>query len=252
MYFFLGKKTVNLQELMMKISVNRDPEKTIIDEANKILAESTEKEQKTLSRFGLDYSLKKKEAVNQRARLYDLYPKGRLFSINQIKSIAIKYGLRFLNMSIYKGTVDPQLSRVILEFENKYGFKHNDNYKILAPAESFKLEKRPKDPLAFVKVAEIDGEEFYYLLHKWGNDLNRWRRLVNLAMIEHGNFVFFLTIVCLMICGILAIIMKNFVLAEDRVSFQGIFAGMFVLWLVVFFFSSFGRYNTDNWNSKLE
>ena len=45
--------------------------------------------------------------------------------------------------------------------------------KIVAPSKLFKL-KNADDPLLFVPI----GNDYYYLIHKWGNDLHPLRRLM--------------------------------------------------------------------------
>lgn len=42
---------------------------------------------------------------------------------------------------------------------------------IIAPVESFELQSRPVDPLFFYKI----NEQYYLLIHKWGNDLSLTR-----------------------------------------------------------------------------
>ena len=45
--------------------------------------------------------------------------------------------------------------------------------KIVAPSKLFKL-KNADDPLLFVPI----GNQYYYLIHKWGNDLHPLRQLL--------------------------------------------------------------------------
>ena len=45
--------------------------------------------------------------------------------------------------------------------------------KIVAPSKLFRL-KNADDPLLFVPM----GNDYYYLIHKWGNDLHPLRRLM--------------------------------------------------------------------------
>jgi hypothetical protein len=56
---------------------------------------------------------------------------------------------------------------------------------IVAPHSSFKLEERPKDPLFFYKI----NDEYYYLIHKWGNDLNIFRRAMPLLTSKLFTFL---------------------------------------------------------------
>lgn len=100
--------------------------------------------------------------------------KTRVFHISQIEAICNKYYLRFLPSHYFCGSVDPDLSTKITTFEIAHGIKCNQyNSFIMAPKESFKLERKPKDPLFFVSL----GNGMYYLVHKWGNDLNIIQRL---------------------------------------------------------------------------
>jgi hypothetical protein len=53
------------------------------------------------------------------------------------------------------------------------------NYYICAPKKSFNLQTVPKDPLMFVYLGNFNGEDLYYLIHKWGKDLNIFRYIGN-------------------------------------------------------------------------
>lgn len=112
----------------------------------------------------------------------------RVFHISQIEETCNKYRLRFLPSVMYEGTIDKELPYKITNFEAAYGVKcecvepknhrfltdeETQNTFIMAPASSFKLQEKPKDPLFFYKI----NEEYYYLIHKWGNDLNVFRRI---------------------------------------------------------------------------
>lgn len=118
-----------------------------------------------------------------------LFKQERVFHISQIEETCNKYSLRFLPSVMYKGTIDKELPYKITNFEAAYGVKcqcskpKNDrwlsdgevqNTFIMAPASSFELQEKPKDPLFFYKI----NEEYYYLIHKWGNDLNVFRRML--------------------------------------------------------------------------
>lgn len=52
------------------------------------------------------------------------------------------------------------------------GGKPAARFFIVAPATSFELQDRPIDPLLFCEL----GDDQFYLVHKWGNDLSVWRR----------------------------------------------------------------------------
>ena len=48
--------------------------------------------------------------------------------------------------------------------------------------ESFNLEKKPKDPMMFYEI----NNEYFYLIHKWGNDLNVFRAIM--PLFSNGYF----------------------------------------------------------------
>lgn len=101
----------------------------------------------------------------------------RVFHISQIEALCKKYYLKFLPSHLYKGSIDPLLPAKISQFEIAYSADCNkSNCFIAAPRSSFNLEEKPKDPLLFYKI----NEEYYYLIHKWGNDLSITRRLLPL------------------------------------------------------------------------
>jgi len=53
---------------------------------------------------------------------------------------------------------------------------------IAAPAESFALQPRPIDPLLFCQL----GDDLFYLVHKWGNDISVFRRLTKWLLVGWG------------------------------------------------------------------
>lgn len=135
----------------------------------------------------------------------------KVYHVSQIKKLCNKYYLRFLPSALFKGNIDPCLTDKIATFEITYNVKceckvsdsrfyykeeeKNNNIFIAAPASSFSLQKKPKDPLLFYKI----NDEYYYLIHKWGNDLSVLRRfykifsskiLVWSLLFSIGGFVF--------------------------------------------------------------
>ena len=65
---------------------------------------------------------------------------------------------------------------------------HNTNigdFKIMAPSALFRLEKTD-DPLLFVPL----GNNYYYLVHKWGNDLHPFRKLIMWPFKNIWNLLF--------------------------------------------------------------
>ena len=103
---------------------------------------------------------------------FDQLETNRIFHRDAIKKICIDYRLRFLDLSYFKADVpDEAIDKIqSLEKIHKTEVKH---MKIVAPSKLFRL-KNADDPLLFVPM----GNNYYYLIHKWGNDLHPLRRLM--------------------------------------------------------------------------
>ncbi len=114
----------------------------------------------------------KKSNQNYNQFDFDQLETNRIFHRDAIKKICIDYRLRFLDLSYFKSDVPVEAIHKIqaLEKDHKTEVKH---MKIVAPSKLFKL-KNADDPLLFVPI----GNDYYYLIHKWGNDLHPLRRLM--------------------------------------------------------------------------
>lgn len=144
-------------------------------------------ENDALSRIGLNNTVKQGKIIKD--RLYSnkqqtiSFNQERVFHISQIEAICKRYRLRFLQTKHYKGTIDGELPNRITTFEIAYNvICTNQNTMIVAPMESFELQEKPKDPLLFYKI----NDDYYYLIHKWGNDLSIKRAL--LPLLENTIF----------------------------------------------------------------
>ena len=103
---------------------------------------------------------------------FDRLETNRIFHRDTIKKICIDYRLRFLDLAFFKGDIPVEATEKVqaLEQEHNTELRH---LKIVAPSKLFKL-KNSDDPLLFVPM----GNQYYYLIHKWGNDLHPLRRLM--------------------------------------------------------------------------
>ncbi|MEL0456305.1 hypothetical protein WJN01_08715 [Flavobacteriaceae bacterium SZ-1-7] len=100
----------------------------------------------------------------------DLLETNRIFHIEDIKNICITYRLRFLESYLFKNDIPAEAISKIKQLEKA----HNTTlggFKIMAPSKLFRLENYD-DPLLFAPI----GNGYYYLIHKWGNDLSVWRK----------------------------------------------------------------------------
>jgi hypothetical protein len=96
--------------------------------------------------------------------------KNRIYHIDHIKKVSIDYRLRFLDIKYFKNKLPIEALKQIKKLEKEHKTKLSE-FKIMAPSVLFRLEKKD-DPLLFVPL----GNEYYYLIHKWGNDLHPFRK----------------------------------------------------------------------------
>ena len=126
--------------------------------------------------------IKSKDSIN--SFNYNLLNLNKVYHINHIKKICIDYRLRFLDIKYFKGVI-PKLAYNKI---NDLRIVHNTSlkdFKIMAPSKLFKLNKTD-DPLLFVPI----GNNYYYLIHKWGNDLNPFRKILMWPLKNIKNLFF--------------------------------------------------------------
>jgi len=100
----------------------------------------------------------------------ELLETNRIFHINDIQKTCIAYRLRFLESSLFKSEIPQEAINSIKQLEKKHSTSLK-GFMIMAPSKLFKLENYD-DPLLFAPI----GNGYYYLVHKWGNDLSIWRK----------------------------------------------------------------------------
>ena len=103
---------------------------------------------------------------------FDLLETDRIYHVQQIKKICIDYRLRFLDSKYFKGKIPQEAISKIKHLEKQHDIKIG-GFKIVAPSKLFKLEDKD-DPLLFVPI----GNDYFYLIHKWGDDLHPLRKLL--------------------------------------------------------------------------
>ena len=102
---------------------------------------------------------------------FDQLETQKIFHLDQIREVCIHYRLRFLDIKYFKGVLPQSAQEAISKIEKEHNTKLSD-FKIMAPSVLFRLEKKD-DPLLLVPM----GNNFYYLVHKWGNDLHPMRKI---------------------------------------------------------------------------
>lgn len=200
------KLTVNLHEKLIQYNEvkSNTQEDLILKEANQILENSQQEDLSILAKIGLGKNISEAQKINNKRSIESQFDE--VYDIKAIEKLAINYRLRFLPSDLYSGTIDPLLATKVKEFINKhnvdtsvprqrYSWVDSSKFFILAPASSFALQERPKDPIMLYKI----NNEKYAFVHKWGNDFTWYRKLVSYPFRSAGACfisVAFLIVVC--------------------------------------------------------
>ena len=175
----------------------------------------------------------------------DLLETDRIFHVDHIKAICVDYRLRFLDSKLFKGAIpyEAVIKIKALEKEHKTAI---EGFKIMAPSKLFKLENAD-DPLLFAPI----GNGYYYLIHKWGNDLSPFRKLAVLPFKSFENLMILTALVSLIASFFVP---KGLLSVETSgVQFLLIFLFMFKSVAAVVLYYSFAagkNFNSAIWDSK--
>ena len=169
----------------------------------------------------------------------------KIFHIQDIKKVCIDYRLRFLDSSFYKGKV-PNIALNKIDLLQKEHQTRLNNFKIMGPSSIFQLEKKD-DPLLFVPL----GNSYFYLVHKWGNDLHPFRKIMMWSFKSIWNLL--LSLLGLSWIATELTPMGLFTKNPDSASYWMLYFFMFkaIASIVLFYGFAMGKnFNPAIWNSK--
>lgn len=158
-------KTINLLQKLEKERSKQISEENILEYYKSIFNKVDDKRAETLEKLN---SISDTISNNFD---FDKLDTKAIFHIDQIKKICIDYRLRFLNTTNFKNDYPEEAITNIQNIEKEHNISLK-GFKIIAPMEVFKL-KKADDPLLFAPM----GNGYYYLIHKWGNDLHPFRKM---------------------------------------------------------------------------
>ncbi|MBL7473594.1 hypothetical protein [Robertkochia sediminum] len=232
-------KKTNIEEKLRAQRARINGEQNILEQVQRILDQEQQKEDLITRELHSG-----KEGDFNDLDIPKLDP-GRIYHLDEIKTICIDYRLRFLATRYFKGKIPPEALIEIkaLEKEHHTALK---GFKILAPSKLFKLEN-PDDPLLFAPI----GNGYYYLIHKWGNDLHPLRRLLVLPFRNLLNLMITVLLVSWVCTRLMP--MGMFTPEKDPASFWLIYMFMFKMigGIVIYYgFAAGKNFNTQIWNSK--
>jgi hypothetical protein len=206
----------------------------------KDILHQNEIERKSIKRELQQITITQKNAFN-----FDLLKTAQIFHISDIEKLCIDYRLRFLDARYFKGPFPDEAITKIRTLEKN----HNTTlkgFKIVAPSKLMKLENAD-DPLLFAPM----GNDYFYLIHKWGNDLHPFRKAMVWPYKTFENLVFTILIVSIFLAGItpLHLFSTGSPTQEYLLYFLFVFKG--VAGIVLFYgFSKGKNFNNAIWRSK--
>ncbi|MGB3152482.1 MAG: hypothetical protein WBB27_17640 [Maribacter sp.] len=235
----LLRKTDIREKLNSEKSKDIALQQNAIAQVYRILAKDTEKASK------IENTIASGKGKTENALNFDLLDTSRIYHIKEIKNICIDYRLRFLESKYFKGKVPVEAISKIKSMEKEHGIELK-GFKIMAPSKLFKLEDKD-DPLLFAPI----GNEYFYLIHQWGNDLHPLRKLF---MWPFKNIVN-LGVLVLFISYLATLMVPSglFSKSSSAVEFWIIYFFMFkcIASVVIFYGFALGKnFNPAIWNSK--
>lgn len=234
----LFKKT-NIEEKLARVKARDKDADLILVEVQRILQE----ESKNRDRIKKNISEGTSKVIN--AFDFDLLETDKIYHLSQIKNICIDYRLRCLDSKYFKGKIPEEAISKTKQLEKAHNIEVQ-GFKIVAPSKLFKLEDKD-DPLLFAPI----GNGYFYLVHKWGNDLHPLRKalvwpfksIVNLALL-----VFAISYLCtsMIPSGLFS---KQASSSEFWIIFFFMFKSISAV--VIFYGFALGKnFNSAIWNSK--
>lgn len=234
---FLQK--TNIERELSRVKSKNSNSEFILGQVHQIL------EKHITEKTSVNERLKKKSIVQSNGFDIDLLETSRIFHIDQIKTICTDYRLRFLDTRLFKGQIPKTAISKIENLDKEHNLEL-EGFKIMAPSKLFKLEDKD-DPLLFAPI----GNGYYYLIHKWGNDLHPLRK----ALVWPFKGMINLTITTLVISYLITLLVPNglFSKSYSGAEFWVIFFFMFksIAAVVIFYGFALGKnFNPAIWNSK--
>ncbi len=229
----------NVEEQLLKNRAKRIDEQRVMDEVNRIFAENQNDRNAIASHLH--------ETNNDGDNPFDLdkLEASHIFHLDDIKSLCITYRLRFLDSHYFKGDFPEEAISRIRQLEKQHQITLK-NFKIVAPAKLLKLENAD-DPLLFAPM----GNNYFYIIHKWGNDLHPFRKLLMWPYRSLENLVFTVALLSILITAIAPMHWFSPHPGIAEYLFLGVFIFKAVAGLVLFYgFSKGKNFNEAIWDSK--
>jgi hypothetical protein len=183
------------------------------------------------------------ESVNQFD--FDHLDTARIYHLDHIRKICIDYRLRFLDLKYFKPELPEEAHEAIATLESLHQTQLK-GLKIIAPSRLFKLADKD-DPLLFVPM----GNQYFYLVHKWGNDLHPFRRWLVWPFKNMVNLILLIVLCSYLLTSLVP--QGLFSKGNSHSEFWIIFFFMFKSLAAIVIYYGFAKgknFNPEIWNSK--
>ena len=232
-------KKTNVEERLRAYRARINAEKSILEQVQAILKKEQEKEDLIAEEL---FSGNPNNFNDFTIHKLDM---DRVYHLDQIKKICIDYRLRFLSSKYFKGKIPAEALLRIKALEKEHNTQLK-GFRIIAPSKLFKLENAD-DPLLFAPI----GNNYYYLIHKWGNDLHPLRKFMVMPFRSLPNLI----VTVLLVSWVCTKMIPTglFTGKEDAGTFWLLYMFMFKMIgsIVIFYGFALGKnFNTQIWNSK--
>ena len=190
-------------------------------------------------------SLNKKNDNKHNDLKFDKMKTRNIFHKDTIKKICVRYRLRFLDSNLFKGEYPKNITKIIGKIERNHNTTLS-NFMIMAPSKLFKI-KSPDDPILFVPI----GNDYYYLIHKWGEEFNYLRKLMVLPFKNIDNLTIFSVLVSVLFALLGKLFMPSLTISEMFILFQFLVKGFIFIFFYMFFLTR-RNFSESIWNSKYD
>lgn len=229
----------NLEVTLQRIRRKRITSKELLAEVEAIF------QQNETERAEISERLTTSSGVRNKVNISKLEGE-KIYHISDIKKICVEYRLRFLDSHFFKKEIPEEAISKIRQLEKEHNTTFN-SFKIVAPAKLLKLENAD-DPLLFLPL----DNDYFYLIHKWGNDLHPLRKWLMWPYKSFENLVFTVFVISILLTAITPF--QLFTRGEvSNQEYLLLFLFMFkaVGGIVLFYgFAKGKNFNNAIWNSK--
>ena len=229
---------LNIEKKLLSERRKFKSETAILEEIKAIFSENEIERNQIIS------NLKKEGSTKLNKLQFDLLETNKIFHLEQIKTICIDYRLRFLDSSLFKNNIPEEAISEIRKIEKNHDTTL-EGFRIVAPSKAFHLLNYD-DPLLFVPI----GNEYYYLIHKWGNDMHPLRKLLVLPVKNLWNFMLFSIVLSIIVAFLVPTnnLSKSVPLAPIIVF---LFAFKSIIAIFLYYFFMMGKnFNEEIWQRK--